>query len=304
LPSVSVVIPTRFRPKLVLRAIGSVLNQTFEDLELIVVIDGPDEETSDALRTISDPRLRVVVNPSSLTAAGARNVGADHATGEWLAFLDDDDEWLPSKLEKQLAFAAGRGPALVTCLSRVVTPTATYIWPRDVYDNAIPIDEYLFDRRSYFMGAVFIQTSSYLLPLRLYQSLRFDVTSPHDDWDFLLRLSKAAGARIETVPEVLAVIYAEERRASLTGSTAWQSSLAWLESIRPLMTPRAYSGFCLGVVGPRAANERARGAFLDLLKRAFRNGSPTPRQVAMYLVFWLVPQDLRRRVRSLVKRER
>lgn len=301
---VSVVIPTRNRPKLVLRALHSVLAQTVKDIDVLVVVDGPDESTVDALRAVDDPRVRVVVNPKSLTAAGARNVGADHATGTWLAFLDDDDEWMPTRLERQLAFAEGRGPALITCLSRVVTPTATYVWPQDIYDNSIPIDDYLFDRRSPFMGASFIQTSSYLLPLALYQKVRFNVDSPHDDWDFLLRLCKGEGGRIETVPEVLVVIYAEERRASLTASTSWKGSLAWLESVRPLMTPRAYSGFCLGVVGSRAANERAYGAFLDLLKRAFRNGSPTPWHVATYLAFWLVPQDLRRWARSLVTRER
>ena len=94
---VSVVIPTLRRPKLVLRAVASVLNQTYEQIEVIVVVDGPDQATIDVLRTVKDPRMQVVVNPRSLTAAGARNVGVDHARGEWIAFLDDDDEWLPAR---------------------------------------------------------------------------------------------------------------------------------------------------------------------------------------------------------------
>jgi hypothetical protein len=64
------------------------------------------------------------------------------------AFLDDDDEWLPNKLERQITFTSARAPALVSCLSRVVTPTATYVWPQVIYDNSTPLDEYLFDRRS------------------------------------------------------------------------------------------------------------------------------------------------------------
>ena len=95
MPLVSVVIPTLHRPKLVLRAIHSVLNQTYREIELIVVVDGPDKATVAAVRSIEGPRLRLIVNP--LIVAGARNTGADRATGDWIAFLDDDDEWLPKK---------------------------------------------------------------------------------------------------------------------------------------------------------------------------------------------------------------
>jgi glycosyltransferase involved in cell wall biosynthesis len=126
---VSVVIPTRDRPKLLLRAIDSVLNQTHQEIEVIVVVDRPDPDTVFAVQSVGDPRLKLIVNTYSWTGAGARNAGADRATGEWIAFLDDDDEWLPNKLETQIAFASGRAPALVSCLSRIVTPTATYIAP-------------------------------------------------------------------------------------------------------------------------------------------------------------------------------
>ena len=296
---VSVVIPTRHRPQLVLRAIHSVLNQTYSEIELIVVIDGPDAATTAAMGSIEDPRLQYIVNPRSLTAAGARNVGAARATGDWIAFLDDDDEWLPNKLERQMAFASAT--TLVSCLSRVVTPLATYVWPRTVYDNSTPLDEYLFDRRSLFLGSGFIQTSSYLLPRRLFDQVRFNVESPHDDWELVLRLCKETGAKIRTVPEVLVTLYFEEERSSLSNSGAWSASLRWIESIRPIITPRAYSGFCLGVVGSRAAKERAYAAFPDLLQAAFRHGSPTLWHVTFYLAFWIAPQGIRRRLRALFR---
>src|SRR5258708_9679349 len=87
---VSVVIPTLDRPKLLLRAIDSVLRQTHQEIEVIVVVDRPDPDTVTAVRAVSDPRLRLIVNQQRSTAAGARNAGADRATGEWIAFLDDD----------------------------------------------------------------------------------------------------------------------------------------------------------------------------------------------------------------------
>jgi glycosyltransferase involved in cell wall biosynthesis len=289
---VSVIIPTLHRPALLMRALASVFCQTWRELEVIVVVDGPDLDTIAVLRTIGDPRLRIIVNARSLTAAGARNAGMDQARGKWIAFLDDDDEWLPEKLAKQLAYSADCGPALITCLSRVVTPTESFVRPQVIFDNILPIDEYLFDRQSPFAGRGFIQTSSYLLPRTLCRDLRFRTDTPHDDWDFLLRLSKEMAVRVETVPEILVNLYVEDARPSLSKSGTWLSSLEWAERIRPLLTPRAYSGFCLGVVGPRAAKERARHAWALLLYRTFRGGSPRLWRVAAFLALWLAPKDM------------
>jgi glycosyltransferase involved in cell wall biosynthesis len=297
MPLVSVVIPTLRRPKLVLRALASALNQTYEQIEVIVVIDGPDQDTIDALRTVDDPRLRVIVNARSLTAAGARNVGVDQSTGDWIAFLDDDDEWLPSKIEKQVTFASRREAVLISCLNRVVTPTTTYIRPRLIYDNCFPIDEYLFDRRGLIAGSGFIQTSSYLMPRSLFDVARFKVDTPHDDWDFILHLSKQLGVRIETVPEVLVVLYSEEQRPSLSKGGTWLDSLVWIDSVRPIITRRAYSGFCLGVVGSRAAKKRAYTAFFFLLYRAFRFGSPRIWHILPFISYWLLPLHALQRLR-------
>jgi glycosyltransferase involved in cell wall biosynthesis len=299
---VSVIIPTLDRPKLLLRAIDSVLRQTHREVEVIVVADRPDPETVAAVESVNDPRVQLILNPHPSTAAAARNAGVDHATGEWLAFLDDDDEWLPNKLERQIAFASGRAPALVSCLSRVATPTAAYLWPQAIYDNSGPIDEYLFDRRSLFVGSGMIQTSSFLLPRWLFDKVRFNVKSAHDDWEFVLRLSKQAGARIETVPEILVVLYVEEQRPTYTARTSsWSRSLRWLESIRPILTRRAYSSICLGVVGSRAARERCYTAFPALLYLAFQHGSPRIGHVLRFLAYWLTPRGFRRQLRGLLR---
>src|SRR5215216_5981079 len=104
-PEVTVVIPTRFRPELVTRAVGSVLAQTFADFEVVVVVDGPDDATRAALAGLGDDRVRVIVLPAKGGAPNARNVGAGAARGRWTALLDDDDEWLPEKLAVQLKLA-------------------------------------------------------------------------------------------------------------------------------------------------------------------------------------------------------
>jgi glycosyltransferase involved in cell wall biosynthesis len=273
------------------RALASAFRQTWSDLEVIIVVDGPDPDTIAVLHAINDPRLRVIVNERSLTAAGARNAGLDRATGEWIAFLDDDDEWAPDKLEKQLAYAADHGPALITCQSRVLTPTASSVRPQVAYDNRLPIDEYLFDRRSPFEDPGFIQTSSYLLPRALCEGVRFCTDTPHDDWDFLLRLSKQRGVRVETAPGVLVTIHTDDARPSLSKSGTWQASLEWADRMRPLLTPRAYAGLCLSAVASRAAQEGAYAAALPILYRAFRTGAPRPWRVAAFFSFWLLPRS-------------
>jgi hypothetical protein len=271
-----------------------------------VVIDGHDPASRAALGRIADPRLRVLVNQTSLHVAGTRNRGVAEATGRWIAFLDDDDEWLPEKLAKQRALADAQGGsderAIVMTLSRVVTPRGDYVWPRALYDNGEPLDDYLFDRRSWFKGHGFIQTSSLLMPRALFERVRFGSQRQHEDWELLIRLVKREGARILTVPEPLVVHLAEHDRPSLSQHYPWQQSLAWLDGLGDLVTPRAYSGFCLTILAPQPARHGQYGALWPLLTRAVSRGSPTVRQLAMFVAVWLVPMQARQTIRKLLSR--
>ena len=95
-PLVSVVVPTCDRPDLLDRSISSILAQTFDDYEVIIVDDGTRRVVPDAL--FDDPRVRVIPCEGGLGPGPARNLGIDAARGEYVAFLDDDDLWLPDKL--------------------------------------------------------------------------------------------------------------------------------------------------------------------------------------------------------------
>jgi glycosyltransferase involved in cell wall biosynthesis len=101
-PAVSVVIPTYNRAHSIERSIASVLRQTFEDFELIVVDDGSTDGTQDLVRAIADPRVRLVSMPKNGGPGAARNMGIREAVADWVAFQDSDDEWLPEKLERQM----------------------------------------------------------------------------------------------------------------------------------------------------------------------------------------------------------
>ncbi len=102
-PLVSVVIPTRGRAGLLAQCLASILGQTVRDIEVIVVVDGPDPATIEFLSNLDDDRLRHVAHPESLGVSNARNSGIEVATGRWVAFCDDDDVWAPTKLAAQLA---------------------------------------------------------------------------------------------------------------------------------------------------------------------------------------------------------
>ncbi len=120
--SVTVVIPTHNRPALVSRAVKSVLQQSIRPKEIIVVDDGSDAQTQDAINSMVTllPNLRVIRLDPSEGASSARNVGIAAATSELVAFLDDDDEWMPGKLERQLLAYTNRN-SIVTCGAVVMT---------------------------------------------------------------------------------------------------------------------------------------------------------------------------------------
>jgi glycosyltransferase involved in cell wall biosynthesis len=105
-PLVSVVIPTHNRWRRLPRALRTALGQEGVDLEVVVVDDGSTDNSPAVLRSVRDPRVRVLRNETSRGVAAARNRGIQAADGEWIAFLDDDDLWSPQKLRLQLERAA------------------------------------------------------------------------------------------------------------------------------------------------------------------------------------------------------
>ncbi len=103
--SVSVIIPTWNRAAFIKKAINSALKQTFSPLEIIVCDDGSTDNTFEIINSFKDSRIRWTAGPRSGRPAIPRNRGIAISRGEWIAFLDSDDEWLPEKLETQLSLA-------------------------------------------------------------------------------------------------------------------------------------------------------------------------------------------------------
>lgn len=303
-PLVSVVIPTHFRPALVKRAVQSALGQTINQIEVIVVIDGPDEATHIALAEINDLRLKIIELPTNQGCCAARNTGVAAAQAKWVAYLDDDDEWMPQKLHLQLEAIRHSSYALpiASCYLIARTPTGEHIWPRRIPTQSEPLSEYLFVRNTLFQGEGLIQTSTILTAKELLQKVPHRLKK-HDDWDWLLRATTLEGVGIEFVPEPLSIWYLGEDRNTISSVADWQYSFNWIQAQRDLVTPRAYSSFILAEVSARAAKVRDWKAFWPLLWEALRQGSPQPNDLYLYLGMWLIPPDTRRFLRNQLTRK-
>jgi glycosyltransferase involved in cell wall biosynthesis len=305
-PIISTVIPTRNRPLLVERAVKSVLAQTFKEIEVIVMIDGSDASTRAVLAEIDDPRLKCVELPIPGGAAAARNAGVSEAVGEWIAFLDDDDEWLPQKLERQIEVANRSQYEFPIIASRLTarSPKGDYIRPTRFLSLSEPISEYLLARNSLFQGEGLIQTSVLLTKKKLLQQVPFRTDlQRHQDWDWLLRVSNLATVGIDFVSEPLAIWYVDEKRKTVSGTSNWRNSLAWLHENKNLVTPRAYAAFIMVEVAAQASQEGEWQEFLPLLSEAIKLGKPQLIDFLLYLGIWLIPQETRRSFRALLTKQ-
>lgn len=299
---VSVVIPTCRRPEMVVRAVESVLRQTHRELEIIVVVDGPDEPTHAALRAIPDQRLRVLGLAKSVGGSDARNTGVQNATGDWIAFLDDDDEWLPTKIEKQMALAAQASEPYPVIATQLVakSPYGDFIWPRRFPAEGEPVCEYLFNRRTFFTGEGQLQTSMLLTRKSLMQLVPFTSGLPkHQDIDWYVRVAQFAGAKFYFVPEPLVNLYVEENRQSISSRTDWRYSMNWVRESRARMTPRAYAGFICTIVATEACRQGQWRAIPELLREIFLHGKPGFMDLSLFAGRWLIRPSLRGKLRNL-----
>jgi glycosyltransferase involved in cell wall biosynthesis len=192
---VSVIVPAFNAGAYISETIDSALRQTHRDLEVVVVDDGSTDDTSERLRAFGD-RISVYRQPNRGVAA-ARNHGASVASGEWLAFLDADDVWLPTKLERQLGCV--RGAMIYSDRLNIgargdLAEIQSEVTPMHEGDLFLPL----------LLEGNFITASSVLLRRDLFVALGgfFEPLRGTEDWDLWVRIA-AAGHPIGLVREPL-----------------------------------------------------------------------------------------------------
>jgi Glycosyltransferases involved in cell wall biogenesis len=108
LGKVSVICPVHNDGPFIFQTLSSILNQSYSNLEILVVDDASSDNSAEIIRSFHDPRIRFFQNETNRGAAFSRNVALNFASGMWVAFLDGDDVWLKDKLVKQLAYMVDR----------------------------------------------------------------------------------------------------------------------------------------------------------------------------------------------------
>lgn len=187
-PKVSVVIPTYNRSHLIARAIQSVLDQTYQDLEIIIVDDGSTDSTEEIVKSFKNDNIIYIQHNINKGPSAARNTGIKASKGEYIAFQDSDDEWLPEKLEKQIDVFCNSPlevGVVYTSIIRIENDKKIYI-PRDCFtlkEGKIH-DELLKEN--------FVGTPAVLIKKECFEKTKyFDENLPAlEDWELWIEISK------------------------------------------------------------------------------------------------------------------
>lgn len=302
---VSVVVPTAGHSPWLRQAVESALQQSYRNVEVVVVDDSADGMADSAwsiawgLEKRERPRL---IHSGGAGGAAARNAGVQAARGEWIAFLDDDDEWLPEKLEKQMDAARGMQCAfpVLSCRVRMKSPRSEYVFPRSVYCADETVEEYLFCRKGWTGGSGFMQTSTLVARRELLLQMPFTAgLAVHQDWDWLLRVSRNGDAQVRMLSEPLVVYRTEDGRATVSRRPEWRKSLEWIRWHAHWMEPKAFSWFvAVQCVWKARAARASRREWAEIAWAFFFEGQPTLRAGVHFALFALIPPLWRKGIRD------
>jgi len=220
-PTVSVIIPTHNRAGMLGRAIQSVLAQTWQDFEIIVVSDGSKDNTEEVVDSFNDPRIRLLKHKTVQGAAAARNTGLRVAGGNFIAFLDDDDEWTPRKLQIQLPIIKNSRPEV----------GLVYAW-MEYLRNGQVVDVRKPELRGYVFPEMLDKQPLGGCPTIMIKRKVLDVVKGFDerlprgnDGDFIRRITKHF--EVDYVPEVLCKVHVEHVGRVSTDSKGNLENVVW-----------------------------------------------------------------------------
>ena len=216
---VSVIIPTYNRSDLIKETINSVLNQTHKNFELIMVDDGSTVNTKTVIESFKDNRIKYILQKHHGLPAVARNNGLKVAIGEYIAFLDSDDIWLPNKLEKQIE-SLKKNPEILLVSSNGFILSVKIAWV------ILPLK---FNKRITFkelMKRLVILNSSVLLKRSVIDSIGLLDENPKlrgiEDYDYWLRILKFKDKSILLLKDALIKYRSHESSISETSSLLYK----------------------------------------------------------------------------------
>lgn len=267
--SVTVIIPTFNSSATIERCLKSVLNQTYPCLDVIVVDDGSiDYGLLEAkIDLIDDKRVKILRHKINRNGSAARNTGMLAATGEFISFLDSDDEWYPDHIETYLKkytlfdkIEKGSN-FLMYCKAKIYGVNHfIYMLPKHPKDQKTAITRYLFVQDGY------ITTCSFFFPKKIIALAKFNEDLiRHQDYDFLLQLERK-GINFYYSDHLGVKIHWENNYPELKGGT-WNFSLSWMKDNMASFDKITQSNFILkNVVWPLLKKKDRKHALKFLLK--------------------------------------
>ncbi|WP_427813649.1 glycosyltransferase family 2 protein [Enterococcus sp. 22-H-5-01] len=258
--TISVVIPTFNRKDnwndiFLNRSIRSVLKQTHKNIEIVVVIDGLSQCTKKVIDKIKKENkdflgeIKCIETGNKVGGSRARNIGIENSTGEWIALLDDDDEWVNNKLEKQLMTLKelGSKSKKTFCFTSVLMPEKNQILPRKNWNNDIDLCEYLFYTHNGRKQG-FIQTSTVFAHKELFNSCMFTEGLPQlQDWDWELKARYENKFDIIQVRTPLSYYYSDGPEKVSQGRRGPYFE-KWLKNRKQYFDKKSYNCFFINIV--------------------------------------------------------
>jgi glycosyltransferase involved in cell wall biosynthesis len=287
-PFFSVIIPAYNRARTLGAAIQSVLDQTCQDFEIVIVDDGSQDDPRSVAEAFGDPRIRFFRKENE-GGGIARNMAIDMAVGRYIAPLDSDDTFLPHHLEAMQTML--KGTTNVAGYARVIVDRGegrTFIKPPRGIRAGEDMGEYLLCDRGFVPTITVVVEREMAVKVRYNTNLR-----PAEDTDFAMRLALSGCTfRMAEQPGAVWNDISDPKRTSASVGTLRFAN--WLKQMRPLMTRRAWFGAQGWAFAKLVMRERGRRPALRLYLQALLHGCYSPRlAVVVFLQVLLTPAQYR-----------
>lgn len=250
-PLVSIVIPTYNRAKLIRRALASILEQTLQDFEIIIVDDASQDDTESVVKSLTDSRIKYLQHQTNLNGSAARNTGIKAARGEYLALLDSDDEWLPNHLATKIAYLQNNlcqgvfGSYYIYYSEDLIREIHCQPPPKDC-----TLAEYILS------GKGDTRTSTFVFKTAAIQTIMFDESlAKHQDWDLAIRFAKVYKFSCETTSTVIAHY---DRQQSISLKMNHSASQLFLQRYSSELSDRTLARFYLIMLALRTLKAEGR----------------------------------------------
>jgi len=264
-PKVSIVIPTYNRAHLISKTIDSVLEQSIQDIEVIIVDDFSSdfEALEKVVEGYNNPKVSLLRHKVNLHGSAARNTGIKAAKGEFLALLDSDDIWPSNKLEECIKVELESNEVLYSQLQN-----ADGVFPLSPIKENEKVGDYLFTNNGC------MQTSTLFMHLSLAQQVLFDETLKRfQDFDFVIRL-QAAGAKFSFLPKILCIMCDDDAGNRISNNVSYEPSVYWLNKIITELSYSAASSFYCNRVVRLMVLSKNQSKILKLMPKSVYGNMP------------------------------